>query len=57
MIKDDVAFVKMDIEGAEIEALKGAKRHLMNGTLFAIASYHIIDGKESYAHLHNEVRL
>lgn len=42
-------FIKMDIEGAEIKALKGAvktiKQLLPN---FAIASYHLVDGKLTY---------
>ncbi|MCK0180180.1 FkbM family methyltransferase [Flavobacteriaceae bacterium S0862] len=42
-------FIKMDIEGAEIEALKGTietiKKYKPN---FAIASYHIVNGKPTY---------
>ncbi|MFN4971397.1 MAG: FkbM family methyltransferase [Bacteroidota bacterium] len=42
-------FIKMDIEGAEIQAMEGAVKVLT--TLkpdLAIASYHIVDGKPTY---------
>jgi FkbM family methyltransferase len=43
-----IDFVKMDIEGAELEAVKGATNILKKGdTKLAIASYHILDGKET----------
>ncbi|MCL4365000.1 MAG: FkbM family methyltransferase [Candidatus Marsarchaeota archaeon] len=43
-----VDFIKMDIEGSEIQALNGAKRTLTeNDANMAIASYHIIDGKRT----------
>lgn len=43
-----VDFIKMDIEGAEIEAIKGAKRVLeSNDVHLAIASYHIVNGEKS----------
>ena len=45
-------FIKMDIEGAEIEALRGATKIL--DTLkpnFAIASYHFIEGEPTYKKL------
>jgi FkbM family methyltransferase len=49
---DRVNFIKMDIEGAEIEAIKGAQniiqKHQPN---FAIASYHKLDGKPTYIEL------
>jgi len=39
----------MDIEGAEIEAIKGAKKTLKNNTAnLAIASYHILDGEKTH---------
>ncbi len=42
-------FIKMDIEGAELEAIKGAKEILKNNRVnLAIASYHIIDGEPTY---------
>ena len=42
-------FVKMDVEGAEIEAIKGAKEFIRENNInFAIASYHIVDGQETY---------
>lgn len=41
---DKRVFVKMDIEGAEIEVLEGAKEFLKDKDFnFAIASYHIVD--------------
>ena len=43
-----VDFIKMDIEGAEIEALQGAKKSLnLFSPRIAIASYHIRDGKRT----------
>ncbi|MBR1908000.1 FkbM family methyltransferase [bacterium] len=39
-VKEDRAFIKLDIEGAEIEAINGAKRLLKNGSPFAICVYH-----------------
>ena len=46
---DGVDFIKMDIEGAEIEAITGARRCLgALRTHLAIASYHIVDGKQTY---------
>ncbi|MCJ7442961.1 MAG: FkbM family methyltransferase [Methanotrichaceae archaeon] len=42
---DRVDFIKMDIEGSELEALKGCIRILKNNKLnLAIASYHIVNG-------------
>jgi len=35
-----VDYIKMDIEGAELEALKGAKKQLEQGVQFAISLYH-----------------
>lgn len=40
-----VDFLKMDIEGAEIEALQGAVRTLRNTRKVAIAAYHVRNGK------------
>jgi FkbM family methyltransferase len=42
-------FIKMDIEGAEIEALDGCVQTIENlKPNFAIASYHIVDGEPTY---------
>lgn len=42
-------FIKMDIEGAEIEALDGCEATIKNlKPNFAIASYHIVDGEATY---------
>lgn len=47
-----VDFIKMDIEGAEIEAIKGATRLLKNNCVnLAIASYHILDGQQTHIKL------
>jgi len=43
-----VNFIKMDIEGAEVESIKGCKNILKeNKVNLAIASYHVIDGEET----------
>jgi FkbM family methyltransferase len=44
----DVNFIKIDVEGAEIEALKGAKRILNNNPNLVIAAYHEIGGEPAY---------
>lgn len=42
-------FIKMDIEGAEIEALEGCTKTIQNlSPNFAIASYHIVNGEQTY---------
>jgi FkbM family methyltransferase len=40
-----IDFLKMDIEGAEIEALQGAVRTLKNTRKVVIAAYHVRNGK------------
>ena len=40
IVKEDRAFIKMDIEGAEKEAILGAKRLIKNGSLLALSAYH-----------------
>lgn len=45
---DKVDFIKMDIEGAELKALEGASRILSSHPKIAIASYHVVDGQQTY---------
>lgn len=40
VIKEDKAYIKLDIEGAEIDAINGAKRLINNNSPFAICVYH-----------------
>jgi len=43
-----VDFIKMDVEGAEIEAVKGSEKTLKNNDVkLAIASYHLINGQKT----------
>jgi len=43
-----VDFIKMDIEGSEIEAIKGSEKTLKNKNIkLAIASYHIVNGQKT----------
>ncbi|MEW6221786.1 MAG: FkbM family methyltransferase [Candidatus Hadarchaeota archaeon] len=47
-----VDFLKLDVEGAEIEVVEGAKEVLKkNDVHLAIASYHVVDGKQTYVKL------
>lgn len=42
-ISSKVSFIKMDLEGMELKALRGAKRHIKNDKpILAIAAYHTI---------------
>jgi FkbM family methyltransferase len=44
-----VDFIKMDIEASEIEAVIGSKKTLAgNNTHLAIASYHLLSGRQTY---------
>ncbi|MBP7708778.1 FkbM family methyltransferase [Candidatus Pacearchaeota archaeon] len=53
----DVSFIKMDIEGAEIEAIEGAKRLLIRGKPhLAIASYHERNGEKTHVYLENRLK-
>ena len=43
-ISEEVSFIKMDIEGAEIEAIEGAERHIREDhPTMAICTYHRYD--------------
>jgi len=45
---DKVDFIKMDVEGAEVHALRGCKKLLnSNNVNLAIATYHIVNGEET----------
>ena len=42
----------MDVEGAELEAINGGEKTLRDNMVnLAVASYHIVDGKETYIEL------
>jgi FkbM family methyltransferase len=43
--------IKMDIEGAELAALRGATNVVRKGAEFAIAAYHIVHGQPTYKSL------
>lgn len=45
---EKINFIKMDIEGAEIEALKGANTTLKKKINLAISGYHKINGNPTY---------
>lgn len=53
-----VNFIKMDIEGAEVEAITGAENTLKNNTCInlAIASYHIVDGQPTFKRLTGKLK-
>jgi FkbM family methyltransferase len=54
---DKVDFIKMDIEGSELQALKGAERTLRNNKVnLAVASYHIVNGEETSTEVENILR-
>lgn len=51
-----VDFIKMDIEGAEIEAIEGARRTIERFSPFwAIASYHIRSGEQTSKRIEHEL--
>ncbi|MEI6167188.1 MAG: FkbM family methyltransferase [bacterium] len=49
--------LKMDIEGAELEALKGCEQTLKNSQAYiCIASYHILDGENTSKRVEKQLR-
>ncbi len=48
---EKVDFIKMDIEGSEIEALSGMEEVFKSKPNMAIAAYHQFEGKETYPHV------
>lgn len=40
VVKEKRCFIKLDIEGFELEALKGARRLIENGSILAVCAYH-----------------
>ena len=56
LLKKKVDFIKMDIEGAELAALEGAIKTLTSNNLqLAIASYHIVDGQQTFMKLEEQL--
>ena len=53
---DTVDFVKMDIEGSEIEAVKGMMKILKSEVQLAIAAYHPVDGTVTHAALVGQLK-
>jgi len=52
-----IDFIKMDIEGAEIQALEGAEEVLEKLNPFiAVASYHVVNGKKTYKEVEDRLR-
>jgi len=52
-----VDFIKIDVEGAELELIKGAEKTLRgNDVKAAIASYHVVDGKKACAEVERMFR-
>ncbi len=50
-----IDFIKMDIESAEVDAIRGAKEFLKNHpTSLSIASYHLLDGVQTFKLLERE---
>ena len=47
-LEGKIDFIKMDIEGAEIEALQGSENTLANARKVVIAAYHKRDGVPTY---------
>ena len=58
LVNYDINFIKMDIEGAEIEALKGAKKLIQkNRPFLAISAYHRFDDVWTIIELISEWKL
>ncbi len=52
---DAVNFVKMDIEGSEVEAFKGMKKILQSNAQLAIAAYHPVEGTLTHTVLNGQL--
>lgn len=52
-----VSFIKMDIEGAELTVLNGARKLIeRDRPSFAVASYHVIDGQQTCVSMEQQFR-
>lgn len=51
-----IDFIKMDVEGSEVEVIRGAKNLLReNNVNLAVASYHVIEGKSAHILVEKEL--
>jgi FkbM family methyltransferase len=52
-----VDFIKLDLEGSEIEVLKAAKKTLLNNDAhIVVASYHVVNGQKTHIEIENIFR-
>lgn len=54
--KEKIKFIKMDIEGAEMDMIDGAEKTLSNLPYIAIASYHIVNGEMTFYECEKKLR-
>jgi len=52
---ESVDFIKMDIEGSEIQALKGMQETLRFGVEMAVAAYHPVEGRPTHSAIVREL--